>query len=287
MDASNFQTEVSGCNNAAKKNSPKLPLTAFGKIGKVRTITFRRIFLTSSMDINNVKIGNRGGGGSLRRRANASSFLRSTSLDATLPKVSVVIPTLNVERNTRIICANGAKTAAKNWAVLFVRTGSVDRLVREFGKNLTDDGFLPFIPTVEFPFRKSGVVHKLRKPLFPGYIFLQTGIEPGLIAKVLEKTIRGIEHIYSILHYGDNKKDVVLREEERLYWERLLDEDFCVVGSIGYIHSGTLRITSGALVGLEDQIKKINRHERRAIVETEMMGTKRNVKLMLEIVEKS
>ena len=175
---------------------------------------------------------------------------------------------------------------AKNWVVLFVRTGSTDRLVREFGQNLTYEGFLPFIPTVEFPFRKSGIVHKLRKPLFPGYIFLQTEMEPDLIAQKLAKIVNGIEHIYSILHYGDNKKDVVVREEERSYWERLFDEDFCVVGSIGFITDGTLRITAGALVGLENHVKKIDRHQRKAFVEMDMLGEKRNVKLMLEVVEK-
>ena len=51
----------------------------------------------SPVEINNVKMGNRREGGSLRRQGNVSSFLRalslrSTSLNRTQPKVSVVSP---------------------------------------------------------------------------------------------------------------------------------------------------------------------------------------------------
>jgi len=81
-----------------------------------------------------------------------------------------------------------------------------------------------------------------------------------------------VKDIYSILHYGDDERDVVIREGERLYWERLFDADFCVVGSIGFIEGDAMRITSGALMGLEGRIRKINRHKREAIVEMENDG---------------
>ena len=122
------------------------------------------------------------------------------------------------------------------------------------------------------PYRSRGVVHKMRKPLFPGYVFVQTGVEPSLIADWLAKVLGNVKDIYSILHYGDDERDVVIRESEHLYWEHLFDADFCVVGSIGFIEGDMVRITSGTLMGLEGRIKKINRHKREAIVEMEMMG---------------
>jgi transcriptional antiterminator NusG len=48
----------------------------------------------------------------------------------------------------------------------------------------------------------------------------------------------------------------------------------------------TIRITSGALMGFESRIKKINRHKREAVVELQIMGAKREVSLMLEILVK-
>jgi transcriptional antiterminator NusG len=178
----------------------------------------------------------------------------------------------------------------KNWIILFVRTGSEEKLMDALKENLNAEEFLPFVPSKETTFRNKGVVHIIRKPLFPGYIFLQTELKPDLIADKLKAVLADIgknEQIYSILHYGDDKKDVVVREDERLHWERLFDEDFCVVGSVGFIVGDTIRITSGALMGFESRIKKINRHKREAVVEMHIMGAKREVLLMLEVVEKT
>ena len=175
----------------------------------------------------------------------------------------------------------------KNWVVLLARTGSEEKLVQTLKEELDVEEYLPFVPMKEMPYRRQGVVHRIRKPLFPGYVFVQTGIGPTLVADKLEVNLKGIKDIYSILHYGDDKKDVVLCEGERLYWERLFEADFCVVGSVGFIEGDVIRITSGALVGLEGKIKKINRHKREAVVEMEMMGDKREVVVMLEVGEKS
>jgi len=174
----------------------------------------------------------------------------------------------------------------KNWVVLFARTGSEEKLVQTLKERLNAEDYLPFVPTKEMPYRSRGIVYKIRKPLFPGYVFVQTEIEPNLIEEKLAKALENVKDIYSILHYGDDKKDVVLREEERLHWEHLFDADFCVVGSVGFIEGDAIWITSGALVGLEGQIKKINRHKRQAIVEMEMLGARREVAVMLEVLEK-
>jgi len=177
----------------------------------------------------------------------------------------------------------------KHWVILFARTGSEEKLRDTLKASLNANEYLPFVPVKETPFRSKGVIHKVRKPLFPGYIFVQTGIESGLISEKLEVALRNIEgnkHLYSILHYGDDKKDVVVREEERSNWERLFDGGFCIKGSIGIIEGDVIRVTSGALMGLEGRIKRINRHKREAVMEMHIMGQSREVTLMLEIVER-
>jgi transcriptional antiterminator NusG len=178
----------------------------------------------------------------------------------------------------------------KNWVILFARTGSEEKLKGTLEENLNSKEFLPFVPVKEMPYRRKGIVSELRKPLFPGYIFIRTGIEPDLVADRLAVALRnvgGYEQIYSLLHYGDDKKDVVVRDEERLHWERLFDEDFCIKGSVGFVVGDMVQVTSGALMGMESRIKKINRHNREAVVEMKMMGAVREVSLMLEIVEKT
>ncbi|MCL2192135.1 MAG: antiterminator LoaP [Treponema sp.] len=177
----------------------------------------------------------------------------------------------------------------KNWVILFVRTGFEEKLVHALKGKLSANEYLPFVPYKETPRRYRGIITKEREMLFPGYIFLQTEIEAHKITEVLRLSLlRTIEHkdVYSILHYGSNRADVVLREKERSCWERLFDESFCITGSVGFIEGKTIRITDGVLAGMESQIKKINRHKREAIVELEMMGVVREVHLMLEIVKK-
>ncbi|GHT46545.1 hypothetical protein FACS189454_07860 [Planctomycetales bacterium] len=172
----------------------------------------------------------------------------------------------------------------KNWLILFVRTGNENNLLPILKEKLNPREYLPFVPLVETSFRKNGVVQKIKKTLFPSYLFVQTEVEPDLIADKLSVALKGIKNIYSLLCYGCDKKDVVMRESERLYWERLLGAEFCITASAGFVDNDRIRVTSGALMGLEGSIKRIDRHKRQAIVEMEMMGAKREVALMLEII---
>ena len=174
----------------------------------------------------------------------------------------------------------------KNWVILFAKTGYEENVIQILLEKLDTEEFLPFVPSKETPYRNKGIIHKKRKPLFPGYIFIQTEVESELIAKKLKTALKDTKDIYSLLHYGSDKNDVAVRESERLYWERLFDADYCITGSVGFIEGDKIQVTSGALIGFEGQIKRINRHKREAIVEMEMMGAKRDVTVMLEIVEK-
>jgi transcriptional antiterminator NusG len=145
----------------------------------------------------------------------------------------------------------------KNWIVLFVKTGSERTLVHTLKKKLNAEEYLPFLPIREMPRKRKGILFKERKLLFPSYIFVQTEIEADLIANKLRPVLVDIEEILSILHYGENKNDIALRESERSPWERMFDSDFCIRGSVGFIEGNMIRITSGALVGMEGRIKKL------------------------------
>ena len=164
-------------------------------------------------------------------------------------------------------------------------------MTRVLKENLASNEFLPVLPVKETPRRSKGIIHKERKLMFPGYILVQTEIDADLITDKLkfelQTNIAVKKYFYSILHYGENKKDVVVRERERLHLERLFNPDFCVTGSVGFIEGGMIRVSSGALIGMESRIKRINRHKREAIVEMEIMGAMSDVRLMLEVVEKA
>ena len=176
-----------------------------------------------------------------------------------------------------------------NWVIVFVRTGSEKKLVGKLKNILNREEYLPFFPVKEAPYRSKGVVTKINKSLFPGYVFIETKIEPKLIAKNLRPVLlenNCNKDIIKLLHYGSNINDVIVRDEERMQWGKLLDSDHRVSGSVGYIIGDMIHVISGALVGMEGEIKYVDRHKRLAIIEMTIMGEKRKVNLMLELIEK-
>ena len=173
-----------------------------------------------------------------------------------------------------------------NWIVLFVRTGTEEKLLSILKSKLDTREYMPFIPSKEVPYRNKGVIKKLNKMLFPGYLFIKTQVEQNRIADKLSIALRGLNGIYSILHYGNDKNNVALKPQERLYIEQLLNDDFVATGSVGLIEGDEVKIISGPMTGLESRIKKINRHKRQAVIEMDIMGASREVVLMLEVIEK-
>lgn len=173
-----------------------------------------------------------------------------------------------------------------NWVIMFVRSGSEENLLAVHGAGLRSYGFEPFVPTKETRFKNKQAEKIIRTPLFPGYIFLNTSAGADYIVEKLGALIQGARSMYSLLYYGENKMDIIVRDEERYGWERLFNKEYCVTGSRGFIEGEHIKISSGPLTGMESRIKKINRHQRKAVVEVEMMGASREITLMLEIVEK-
>ena len=50
-------------------------------------------------------------------------------------------------------------------------------------------------------------------------------------------------------------------------WESLIDSDFCIKASEGFIDEDAIQITSGALVGKENLIKACNIRKRKAFLD--------------------
>ena len=177
-----------------------------------------------------------------------------------------------------------------NWVIVYVRTGTEKKTVDTLKNILDSEYYKPFIPVKETPYRRRGVISKQQKLLFPGYVFIETKIEPNEIATnlrpILMDKIR-LKDIIKLLHYDKNQNEVVLIEAERLYWTKLFNEEYCVTGSIGYLEGDKLRVISGALFGMEGEIKRVDRHRRLANVETQIMGKKIEIRVMLELIKKN
>lgn len=149
--------------------------------------------------------------------------------------------------------------------------------------------FDPFCPESEFYYRsgKDKMLGKKyrRRPLFPGYVFVETDMPPREFLTAFGAYVYSAHDIIRILRSGSD--NIALPKDERERLEFLLKGKRCVERSVGYIVGDKITVTDGPLRGREGMIGYINRHNRYADIEIDMFGGKIKARVALEIVEKS
>lgn len=173
----------------------------------------------------------------------------------------------------------------KNCYILFVKTGCEEKIVNILKSWLDLSLFLPFVPTREKLFRRNGKTTRIMELVFGGYIFIESELSSDNFIIEVTPIIIKLNEAYRIINYGD-KRDIAMRAVERNMLKNLYGSNYCIVASVGFIEGDRIRINEGSLMGMENVIKKINRHKREAIIEIEIMGSLRQVTVGLEIIEK-
>lgn len=181
-----------------------------------------------------------------------------------------------------------------NWYVLYTRANAEQRVIRDmkqaFLKRGTEYSLDPFCPESEFYYRTSkakklGKVYK-KRPLFPGYVFLETDMPEKDFLKQFSGYIYESPDIIRILRNGSSGS-IAIDAEERIRFEYLFKGRRCLDHSVGYIEGDKVTVTSGPLMGLEGSITHIYRHDQIATVKIDLFGRSLEAKLALEIVSKA
>lgn len=171
------------------------------------------------------------------------------------------------------------------WYVLFTRTGrehKVEILLKEW---LNTNLFVPFIPLHEILFKISGVIKKEIKPLFPGYVFVESEASGKEFIKSMGSLRYHSQDYIQIVRYSDT--EIAMRESEKSMLQYLCNDDHCIESSSGIMVGDNICITDGPLKGREGILGKVNRHKRQAWIEIEIMGEIRLVSVALEIIDKA
>lgn len=170
------------------------------------------------------------------------------------------------------------------WYVAQVNSGQ-EPVVRDMCKQMIDPQILRdcFIPEYETMRKIQGEWKRVRRLLFPGYLFVVTDSVRALMAEL--KKVSSSVRLLS--QNGREGEATPLSEEEKDWIVAFTDEVHCVRMSEGYIEGETITVTSGPLLGQEAIIKKIDRHKRRALIEVTMFGRTTTATIGLEIVRKS
>ena len=171
-----------------------------------------------------------------------------------------------------------------NYYVLFVMGGSEEK-VRNF-LNAKCSSWNVIFPMIERIHKKAGIEKVCLKPMFPSYLFVRTEMDSKEFKEELFHLKGQLSGIIRELEY-DHDSIPALLDDEIHFLERILDDQYCLTISKGYIEEDVLHVTSGALVGLESYISHVNRHKKMAT----LTGIRRerivHVKVALEIVDKS
>jgi transcriptional antiterminator NusG len=166
------------------------------------------------------------------------------------------------------------------WYVIHVRTGTEQSIRIQCEKGI-DPSVLEqcFIPDFEEQRKVRQEWKTVRRPLFPGYVFLVTDrIEP------LFFELKKVQGMTKLLATGE--EIVPLSESEVDFIKSFGGRDHLVSMSTGIIEGSRVIVESGPLQGREGLIKKIDRHKRKAWLEMKMFGRPQRVEVGLEITKK-
>lgn len=166
------------------------------------------------------------------------------------------------------------------WYVIQVMTGEEKRTVDMCRAIVNEDDCNEFfVPETDRMKRFHGEWHKLRKPMFPGYVFIET----ELMDKLYEE-LKKVPKLTKVLATDRTITPISGREEQLI--RSMTNKQHIAEMSLGYIEGDKLTIEEGPLVGMEALVKKIDRHKRIAVLTVSMFGNSTDITMGLEVLRK-
>lgn len=165
-----------------------------------------------------------------------------------------------------------------DWYVLHVRTGKEIEIQNTLIKHLPQCKTM--VPRRLMMERKNGVIKKVIRDLFPGYVFVHTFMDAAVYYN-----LTGTPSVIKIL--GSDRGPQPVPDEEMLQILRFHGSGDPLGISEMYIEGGKVKITDGPLLGMEGQIVKIDARRQRAKVNISLMGQPRIVELTIKMITKS
>lgn len=133
--------------------------------------------------------------------------------------------------------------------------------------------------------KKRTEVVREEQLLFPGYVFIKTSKENKEFRTFIQSYVYTIKGFIKILSHSDSDISALSKEETHSITP-FFKNDGLFESSVGFVKDDKVVVTSGPLMGLESQIKYIDRHKKMAILEIPLFNEVKEVKVSLEILSK-
>lgn len=179
------------------------------------------------------------------------------------------------------------------WYVMQVGAGN-EAHMKELLENFLPQELIShiFYPLYESSYKKGGRRRIVRRPLFPGYLFLESTQSEAVDVpkqsenlKELEKYLKGITEFNHLLSAGKVCIPVSVQEQEFL--TRHTDRGHVMVMSRGYMTGRQVTVTEGAFAGYRGELKYVDRHNQYGVMEVQLGEKKMDMQFGLEIAEKA
>lgn len=138
-----------------------------------------------------------------------------------------------------------------------------------------------FIPMVEKWFQGKDIREYQLKRLYPDYIFIKSSLDEKSLEekyKAFFQAIQGIGVLLGDYHFS------ALDHQEEYSLSLLFNHNGVIRHSLGRYENEELTVIEGPLQGLENQIIKIDRHKRTALLGNTFLGQK--MVLPLEVINR-
>lgn len=165
------------------------------------------------------------------------------------------------------------------WYVIQTLKGRESRVLDDVVRDVVRKGEEVFIFENEMEYKVKGEWIKDRKPFFPGYIFASMDKDR---AEDFDKRLRKKLHPLKLI--AIDGKISPITEKEQDYLMRLGGEEHLIRHSEGFRVDDMVEITTGSFKGFKGEIRKLERHNRRARIRMSLMGQETEVTIGLEIV---
>lgn len=161
------------------------------------------------------------------------------------------------------------------WYVIHTMSGAEHKCMQQCREYIEETAYRElFVPLYQTKKHFRQEWHEVEKPLFPGYLFVDTDeIEPII------NGLKQFRQYTQLLKDGDVIAPI--RKDEQEFLSMMMDKDHIVRYSEGFLVGDEVYITSGPLKQCKGWIRNIDRHRRIARMEIPIFGRRTPVEVGL------
>jgi len=165
----------------------------------------------------------------------------------------------------------------RKWYVLHVLTG------RELDvkSRALDAEFNCLVPRRKMKERKGGIWKEVEKLLIPGYVFVEAQMTDEEYYR-----LKGITGVIDILRGASNYPTPLTQDEVQVILSLTKEGDLVGLSDV-FINGDKVEIISGPLVGLQGNIKKVDKRRFRAKIAFTLAGQEKTVEIGINVIRKT